>query len=78
MYPVSARRDQPLDTSRFDPTVKPANPKPLLEARGFQFVPHVLVLQTGQALTLGNTSVTLDFRNNTAVMCRSQPAEGTR
>ncbi len=67
MYPVSARRDQPLDTSRFDPTVKPANPKPLLEARGFQFVPHVLVLQTGQALTLGNTSVTLDFRNNTAV-----------
>lgn len=53
-FPVAAHRLEPLDISKFDPTVGPNTPQPIIEHKGFQFVPHVLVMQAGQDLTLKN------------------------
>ena len=68
IFPVSADRNKPLDISKFDTKVQLG--APVIEHRGFQFVPHVVVMQAGQNLTIKNSDLTvanlnINFFDNT-------------
>ncbi len=56
LFPVSIDRRQPLDTSKFDPKVR--LPSPVIEHRGYLFVPRTVVMQAGQNLTIKNSDLT--------------------
>ena len=68
LFPASADPRKPLDVSKFDPKVR--LDAPVIEHRGFQFAPHVVVMQAGQNLTIKNSDLTvanlnINFLENT-------------
>ena len=63
LFPVSADPRKPLDVSKFDPKVR--LDAPVIEHRGFQFAPHVVVMQAGQNLTIKNSDLTVANLNIT-------------
>ncbi len=58
MFPVGSDSKKPLDTSKFDPNVKPVMTDPVLDNKDCQFIPHVVVLKAGQTLTVKNSDKT--------------------
>ncbi len=58
VYPVSADSKKPLDLSNFDKNVKAVVADPVLDNKDCQFIPHVVVIQAGQTLTVKNSDKT--------------------
>ena len=72
VFPVSPDKDKKLDMSKFDPKAKPVAEAPVLDNKNCQFIPHVVVLQAGQQLTVKNSDKT-GHNANFAFMA-NQPA----